>query len=100
MRTASFATLLAASAVIAFSAPAFAESCNVPAVLPNVQVTAAKGMGCGKANKELGRYNGDPTKKSFKTPGKFKCKRVKGNRSHGTWRCKKGDRQFRFEFRG
>jgi hypothetical protein len=103
------ATLLVGSAlaVPAIGADARAESdraktpgvrdCHTYAYFPNVLISSARNMSCRAARREMRRYR-RPIRRTFRTPGGFRCFRVSGGRLGGQWRCVKGARAFRFEF--
>jgi hypothetical protein len=62
----------------------------------NLTITKAKSMRCRGARRVMGRYDGQ-IKRKFKTSG-FTCKLIKGRPISGVWRCKNGERAFRFAF--
>ena len=62
----------------------------------NLKITAAKAVRCKGAKRVMANYDGQ-IKRKFKTSG-YRCKRVKGNRLAGTWKCAKGSKGFKFKF--
>jgi hypothetical protein len=73
-----------------------ATSCHSHADF-NVEVTSATNLTCSAAARDIRAYRGS-IRTRFKTPGKFTCRRVAGERLEGRWRCTKGAKAYRFEF--
>jgi hypothetical protein len=66
---------------------------------PNTLISsAARNMTCKAAAAEMKRYRGQIFRR-FRTPGGFVCTRVSGVPEGGQWRCVRGGRAFRFEFK-
>ncbi len=63
----------------------------------NLKITAAKAVALqGRQARAWPNYDGQ-IKRKFKTSG-YRCKRVKGSRLAGTWKCAKGSKGFKFKF--
>jgi hypothetical protein len=94
-------TVLAAAAAALLLIPASAQAslheCDVQAT-NTATISSARDMSCDTAAKEMKRYRGEISA-TFKTPGGFACDRVSGGQFGGQWRCVKGHKAFRFEFR-
>lgn len=88
--------VLAAVAFPAAPASAAVHGCSLTASETQV-ITSVRNMGCRAAKRDLNAYRGF-IKKSFKTPGGFRCTRVSGGRLGGEWRCVKAKRAYRFAF--
>jgi hypothetical protein len=73
-------------------------SCSTYADYPNILISSARGMTCVAARTDMKAYRGE-IGKSFKTPGGFTCRQVSGVAEGGQWRCKRGARAYRFEFK-
>jgi hypothetical protein len=63
----------------------------------NLKITQARNMRCRAARRVMRRYDGSIARK-FDAPNGFRCKLVKGRPISGIWRCKKGNKAFRFAF--
>jgi len=85
-----------ATAAAAVHSPTGVVRCNVRADF-NIRISSARNMTCRSAALEMRRYKGS-IRRRFRTPGRFTCLRVSGNRLAGQWRCVRGARAFRFEF--
>jgi hypothetical protein len=71
--------------------------CNLSAPFPNIVVSSARGITCRQAAREIRRYRGS-IRRTFRTPGGFRCTRVSGGALGGQWRCVRAVQAFRFEF--
>ena len=93
--------VIAAAAASLLAAPASAHaslhSCDLQAT-NTATISSARDMSCDTAAREMKRYRGEISK-TFKTPGDFACERVSGAQFGGQWRCTRGHKAFRFEFR-
>lgn len=89
-------------AIVALPASADAAarvvSCSTYSDYPNVRISSARGMTCGAARSVMKAYRGDIAR-SFETPAGFTCRQVSGVPEGGQWRCTRGARAFRFEFK-
>jgi len=89
-------------AVLALPATADAASrvvsCHTYADEPNLLISSARGMSCSAARDVMKRYRGDISR-TFKAPSGFACRQVSGVAEGGQWRCTRGARAFRFEFK-
>jgi hypothetical protein len=92
---------VAGAAVLALIPAAAAQAkvvdCSTYADFPNTKISSARGMTCAAAVKIMKSYRGEisPT---F-TVQKFRCTQVSGSQFGGQWRCVRGARAFRFEFK-
>jgi hypothetical protein len=73
-------------------------SCSTYADYPNIRISSARGITCAAARSDMKAYSGD-IERSFETPGGFTCRQVSGVAEGGQWRCTRGARAFRFEFK-
>jgi hypothetical protein len=89
---------LALTAGGAQAAPAAVVDCHLWADYPNTLISSARNMTCKAAVTEMKRYRGQIFRR-FRTPGGFICTRVSGVPEGGQWRCVRGTRAFRFDFR-
>jgi len=83
--------------VPAAAAQAKVVDCSTYADYPNTKISSARGMTCAAAVKVMKSYRGDISR-TFKVQG-FACGQVSGSQYGGQWRCVKGARAFRFEFK-
>ncbi|HEY4099073.1 MAG TPA: hypothetical protein VGM33_26335 [Baekduia sp.] len=98
--------LLLAGALLALAAPAMATAatpakvidCHTYSDFPNTQISSARGMTCQAAVTVMKAYRGDISRK-FKAPQGFTCRQASGSQYGGQWRCTKGAKAFRFEFK-
>ena len=79
------------------AAPPRLRSCSTKADF-NLLISSARNMFCRTARRDLRRHRG-PIAFRFSTPGGFNCMRVSGHALAGQWRCLKGRKASRFEFR-
>jgi hypothetical protein len=94
---ASIALVAAAAFAVALAPAAEARTCTNEVDF-NVHITAARGMTCASAARDLRRYKGSIATR-FSTPGGFACHRIEGSSLAGVWRCTKGtSRAYRFRF--
>lgn len=92
------AAAIAALALIpAAAAQAKVVDCSTYSDYPNTKISSARGMTCAAAVKVMKSYKGDISK-TFKVQG-FTCGQVSGSQYGGQWRCVKGAKAFRFEFK-
>jgi hypothetical protein len=92
------ATLLAlVSAVPAGAAPAKVVDCSVFAKAPNTKISSARGMTCAEAADVMKAYRGQIGRTFIAQH--FRCTQVSGAQFGGQWRCARGPRAFRFEFK-
>lgn len=95
IRLAAGAALLAL--VPAGAAQAKVVDCSTYADFPNTKISSARGMSCAAAVKVMKSYRGDISR-TF-TVQSFRCTQVSGSPFGGQWRCMRGARAFRFEFK-
>lgn len=74
------------------------RDCHVYADYPNVLISSARHVSCRRAARDMRRYKGQ-IEARFVTPGEFRCRRVSGVPERGQWRCRRGRKAYRFEFR-
>jgi hypothetical protein len=79
------------------AAQAKVVDCSTYADYPNIKISSARGMSCTSAVRVMKSNRGDISK-TFKVQG-FTCTQVSGSQFGGQWRCVKGARAFRFEFK-
>ena len=92
---ATMAAVTTSSASAGYTDPFSWKKCNSKVDF-NLKITAAKVVGCRGAKRVMANYDGQ-IKRQFKAGG-YKCKRVKGSRLAGTWKCAKGSKGFKFKF--
>jgi hypothetical protein len=94
--------LLLTAAAVALAAPAAAQArvvdCNAYSDFPNTKISSARNMTCTAAVSVMKAYKGDIAR-TFTAPQRFRCTRVSGSQFGGQWRCTKGVKAFRFEFK-
>jgi hypothetical protein len=73
------------------------RDCDAWASYPNIKISAARGMTCRAAVRDMRRYRGN-IHRTFRTPGGFRCTRISGGPLSGEWRCTDRPRAYRFEF--
>jgi hypothetical protein len=83
--------------VPATAAQAKVVDCSSYADYPNTKISSARGLSCASAVKIMKSYQGDISK-SFKVGG-YACGQVSGSQFGGQWRCVRGAKAFRFEFK-
>lgn len=71
--------------------------CSTYSDFPNTKISSARGMTCAAAVKVMKSYKGDISR-TF-TVQSFRCTQVSGSQYGGQWRCVRGARAFRFEFK-
>ena len=94
------AVALAAAASALLAAPtarASLRDCDAAAT-NTATISSARDMSCATAAREMKRYRGEIST-TFQTPGRFACGRVRGDALAGQWRCVRGHKAYRFEFR-
>jgi hypothetical protein len=95
------APLAAAAALLApipaGAAQAKVVDCSTYADFPNTKISSARGMTCAAAVKVMKSYRGEISR-AF-TVQAFRCRQVSGSQYGGQWRCVRGARAFRFEFK-
>jgi hypothetical protein len=97
-RTASVVLWVAVLAAVgAPTARASVVDCAVYADYPNIKVSSARNMTCGQASNLMKSYRGNISRRF--TVRAFTCTQQSGGQFGGQWRCAKGSRAFRFEFR-
>jgi hypothetical protein len=80
------------------AAQARVVDCSTYADFPNTKISSARNMSCAAAVKVMKAYKGDISR-TFKAPQSFTCTQVSGSQYGGQWRCTKGTKAFRFEFK-
>jgi hypothetical protein len=83
--------------VPASAAQAKVVDCSTYSDFPNTRISSARGMTCAAAVKVMKSYKGEISK-TF-TVQSFRCGQVSGSQYGGQWRCVRGARAFRFEFK-
>jgi hypothetical protein len=71
--------------------------CHSYSDYPNTLISSARGLTCVAAVKIMKSYRGDISK-SF-TVKTYRCTQVSGSQYGGQWRCARGAKAFRFEFK-
>jgi hypothetical protein len=96
-RSVPIAIVAAVALVPGAVAQAKVVDCSTYADHPNIKISSARGMTCAAAVKVMKSYRGNisPT---IHAQG-FTCRQVSGSQFGGQWRCAKGARAFRFEFK-
>jgi ABC-type molybdate transport system substrate-binding protein len=89
------ATVLAL--VPAGAAQAKVVDCSVYAKAPNTKITSARGMTCADAASVMKAYRGQ-IGRTF-VAQHFRCTQVSGSQFGGQWRCVRGAKAFRFDFK-
>jgi hypothetical protein len=89
------ATVSVAPAGAGYTDPFAWKKCNHKVDF-NLKITAASNMRCRGARRVMRRHDGSISRR-FKTDG-FRCKRIKGSATSGTWRCRKDQKAFKFAF--
>src|SRR4051812_43772010 len=93
---------LLTAAVVAVAAPTAAQAsvvnCNTYSDFPNTKISSARNMTCTAAVSVMKAYKGNIAR-TFAAPQGFRCTRVSGSQFAGQWRCTKGVKAFRFEFK-
>jgi hypothetical protein len=92
---ATMAAVATSSASAGYTDPFAWKKCNSKVDF-NLKITAVKSVSCKSAKRVMANYDGQ-IKRTFKAGG-YRCKRVKGNRLAGTWKCTKGSKGFKFKF--
>jgi hypothetical protein len=92
---ATFAAVTTAPASAGYTDPFAWKKCHSKVDF-NLKITAAKAIRCKGAKRLMGHYEGQ-IKRRFKVSG-YRCKRVKGTRLAGTWKCTKRSKAFKFKF--
>jgi hypothetical protein len=83
--------------VPATAAEAKVVDCSTYSDYPNTKISSARGMTCAAAVKIMKSYRGEISR-TF-TVQAFRCTQVSGSQYGGQWRCVRGARAFRFEFK-
>jgi hypothetical protein len=91
------ALVLSLALVPATAASAKVVDCSTYADFPNTRISSARGLSCASAATIMKSYRGEisPT---F-TVRKYRCTQVSGSQFGGQWRCVRGAKAFRFEFK-
>jgi hypothetical protein len=71
--------------------------CHSYADYPNVLISSARGLSCAAATKVMKSYRGNYSR-TIRVQS-YKCTQVSGSQYGGQWRCVKGAKAFRFEFK-
>jgi hypothetical protein len=95
LRVAAGAAVLAL--VPAGAAEAKVVDCSTYSDYPNTMISSARGMTCAAAVKIMKSYRGEISR-TFAVQT-FRCTQVSGSQYGGQWRCVRGARAFRFEFK-
>lgn len=83
--------------VPAGTAQAKVVDCSVYAKAPNTKISSARGMTCAEAAGVMKAYRGQIGRTFIAQH--FRCTQVSGSQFGGQWRCVRGARAFRFEFK-
>jgi hypothetical protein len=100
-RSASLCAAAGAAAALALvpvgAAQAHVVDCSVYAKAPNTKISSARGMTCADAVKVMRAYRGQIGRTFIAQH--FRCAQVSGSQYGGQWRCVRGAKAFRFEFK-
>jgi hypothetical protein len=80
------------------AAPTTVIDCHTYSDFPNTLISSARGMTCKAAVTVMKAYQGNISR-TFKAPQGFTCRQAGGGQYGGQWRCTKGAKAFRFEFK-
>ena len=95
------ALLLAVPLAAPAASPAAVVDCPRPDntgdfMLDTVFATSARNMSCDAATRDILRHR-KAFRRSFKTPGGFRCVRTSTGERSSRWRCTRRSRAYRFE---